>query len=136
MNTNEHEGSRGPDASRARGSRPEPRLSDREVPLGLSRTPAAIHEWLDGAVPESAVRKGEMARHVEFWSRVGVEAEARRAMRTPAHVTDRIMAAIPQAAPIATPWWRTRIELTPTVLGAMAASLLAVGLVIGMQLLK
>ena len=92
MNTNEHEGSGSPDASRVRGSRPEPRLSDREVPLGISRTPA--------------------------------------------HVADRIMAAIPQAAPSVTPWWRTRIELTPTVLGVMAASLLAVGLMIGMQLLK
>ena len=134
MNTNEFEG-RG-DLPRERGSRPEPRVSDREVPLGLSRTPAAIHDWLDGALPESAVRKGETARHVEFWSRVGVEAEARRAMRTPAHLTDRIMDAIPQAAPVVTPWWRTRVELTPTVLGAMAASLLAVGLVIGMQLLR
>ena len=135
MNTNEFEGSGG-DLPRGRSSRAEPRVSDREVPIGLARTPAAIHDWLDGALPESAVRKGETARHVEFWSRLGAEAEARRHMRTPAHVTDRIMAAIPQAAPSITPWWRMRIELTPTVLAAMAASLLAVGLVIGMQFLR
>ena len=45
-------------------------LTDREVPLGLSRTPAAIHQWLDGDASEATVRRGYTVRHVEFWKQL------------------------------------------------------------------
>ena len=76
-----------------RGASPDAPLTDREVPLGLARTPVAVHQWLDGDLPESTVRQGEMVRHVEFWNRVGAQAEARRQLRTPEYLTAQIMQA-------------------------------------------
>jgi hypothetical protein len=77
-------------------------FADREVPLdqGGERVFAAtVHAWLDGELPEAAVRKGETARDVEFWNRLTDESERRRHLRTPAHVEAQIMAALPQTAP-------------------------------------
>lgn len=101
-------------------------LTDREVPLGQPaerRLSDAVHAWLDGELPEAAVRKGETARDVEFWKQVNHEAERRRHMRTPPHVQARIMEAIPQRVPqVITPWYRREFVLTPgLVLGTMAA---------------
>ena len=107
-------------------------LTDREVPLGLSRTPAAIHQWLDGDASEATVRRGDTVRHVEFWKQLDTEVSARRAMRTPAHVVANIMSALPEGRPqVALPWYRRRVELTPVVLAAIGASLLALGLAFG-----
>ena len=116
-----------------RGASPDAPLTDREVPLGLARTPVAVHQWLDGDLPESSVRQGEMVRHVEFWNRVGAQAEARRQMRTPAHLQAQIMAALPLAAPAAdtTPWYGKTIELAPVVAILGGAALVAAGAAIG-----
>jgi hypothetical protein len=103
------------------GERP---LADREVPLdrhaGLS---AAVHAWLDGELPEAAVRKGDTAKDVEFWRMIGQETTQMRRMRTPAHVEALIMDALPQTAPQQiTPWYRREFVLTPrTALTSVAA---------------
>ena len=112
-------------------SAPSP-VSDREVPLGLSRTPPAIHQWLDGDTNESAVRRGDMTRHVEFWKRLDVEAGERRQMRTPAHVMTNIMAALPEGRPETAKWYRKRLEMNPLALAAVGAGLLAIGLSLGL----
>lgn len=120
-----------------RGASPDAPLTDREVPLGLARTPVAVHQWLDGDLPESTVRQGEMVRHVEFWNRVGAQAEARRQMRTPEYLTAQIMQALPQGTPtVSTRWWQRRIELSPMLLAAVGASVLALGVVVGTQLAR
>jgi len=108
-------------------------LSDREVPLGRRRTPAAVHAWLDGELPETEVRRGDTQRDVEFWNRIAEQAEARRQMRTPAHLQAQIMAALPQAAPAAdtTPWYSKSIELAPVVAILGGAALVAAGAAIG-----
>jgi len=108
-------------------------LSDREVPLGRRRTPAAVHAWLDGELPETEVRRGDTQRDVEFWNRIAEQAEARRQMRTPAHLQAQIMAALPQAAPAAdtTPWYGKTIELAPVVAILGGAALVAAGAAIG-----
>ena len=108
-------------------------LSDREVPLGSRRTPAAVHAWLDGELPETEVRRGDTQRDVEFWNRIAEQAEARRQMRTPAHLQAQIMAALPQAAPAAdtTPWYGKTIELAPVVAILGGAALVAAGAAIG-----
>ena len=114
------------------GLRNDQPIADREVPLGLSRTPAAIHEWLDGDASEASVRRGDMARHVDFWKRLDAEANVRRQMRTPAHVMDAIMAAIPAERPaMVTPWYRRRVELSPMAFAAIGAGLVAAGLALG-----
>lgn len=107
-------------------------LSDREVPLGRRRTPAAVHAWLDGELAEADARRGDTTRDVEFWNRINEQAEARRKMRTPAHLQAQIMAALPHRAPApAMPWFRRTTELPATWLIVGGAALLAAGVIIG-----
>ena len=112
-----------------RGRRPRgEQLPDREVPIGHRRTPAAVQAWLDGDLPEAAVRRGDMTKDVEFWERVNEEADRRRRMRTPAHVYQQIMDALPQTTPtVITPWWRRPFALTPAAAVATGLGILAVG---------
>ena len=112
-------------------------LTDREVPIGLARTPVAVHQWLDGDVPESSVRQGDTVRHVEFWNRVGTQAEARRQMRTPEYLTAQIMAALPQGAPrTATRWWQRPLEVSPVALAAVGVTVLALGYFVGIAIAR
>ncbi len=107
-------------------------LADREVPLKRRHTPASVHAWLDGDLPEAAVRRGETTRDVDFWKQIGTEVDKRRHMRTPVHVYEDIMNALPQTTPrVITPWWRRPFELTPTNALIFGAAILAAGLVIG-----
>jgi hypothetical protein len=106
--------------------RPRP-MADREVPLdrhgGLS---AAVHAWLDGELPEAAVRKGDTAKDVEFWQMIAQETSQMRRMRTPAHVEAMIMDALPQTAPqVISPWYRRELVLTPGTVATSAAVLIA-----------
>src|SRR5918911_3864169 len=106
---------------------PQP-MADREVPIRRRRTPAAIHAWLDGDLPEAAVRRGDMAKDVEFWDHINEEADERRRMRTPAHVYQQIMDALPQTTPtVITPWWRRPFAVTPVIAAAIGLGILAVG---------
>lgn len=116
------------------GRRPAPRngdaarpLADREVPLGQRDGMApALHAWLDGELPEAAVRKGETARDAEMWRRINHEATQLRHMRTPAGLADTVMAALPQTAPqLITPWYQREFVLTPAAAVSAAAVLVA-----------
>jgi hypothetical protein len=116
------------------GRRPAPkapeteRLTDREVPLEQSHISAAVHAWLDGELPESAVRGADTKRELEFWQRVNAQTAVRRELRTPPHVQAQIMAALPQTAPtMISPWWRREFVVSPAVAVATAASLVALG---------
>jgi len=104
-------------------------LTDREVPLGQVRNMAPIHAWLDGELPESAVRTAESARDVDFWRKVTEETERRRAMKTPAYLEAQIMAALPTetTADGVQTWWAREVTMTPATAAVAAASLLAVG---------
>ncbi len=108
-------------------SAPRP-LADREVPLGPPSTSIAdaVHAWLDGEAPESQARRGDSARHVDFWKRLDEDLAARRRLRMPAHLHARIMNALPMTAPtLITPWWRREFVITPTN-AIMAATTLVV----------
>ena len=72
-------------------------LADREVPI--EKVPAAIHAWLDGEVPESAVQGAELARDVQLWKRIAAETEQLRQQRAPARLQANIMAAIEAQTP-------------------------------------
>ena len=106
-----------------------PRMTDREVPLRkTSRTPPAVHAWLDGDLPEAAVRHGDTAKHVEFWKDLNVEVDKRRQLRTPPHVYAQIMQQLPQTTPqVITPWWRRQFAMTPAMALALAAGMAVVG---------
>lgn len=111
--------------------------ADREVPLKRRATPRAVHAWLDGDLPEAAVRRADMVRDVEFWNKINQDADARRHMRTPAHVFDRIMDSLPQTAPtLITPWWRRPFALTPMQAAAVGAGVLAAGAAVAAALLR
>lgn len=105
-------------------------LTDREVPLqqpdtGRQLSPA-IHAWLDGELPEAAVRRGDSQRDVEFWKRMAQVTESRRHMTTPAHVQQRIMDALPRNVPqLITPWWRREFVITPAAALGAAGALVA-----------
>ena len=102
-------------------------LSDREVPLDRhGALSAAVHAWLDGELPEAAVRKGETAKDVEFWQMIGQETARMRRTRTPAHVEALIMEALPQTAPqMMTPWYRREFVMTPVSAATSAVLLVA-----------
>ena len=102
-------------------------LTDREVPLPQPETARvlspAIHAWLDGELPEAAVKRSDMERDVEFWKRMAQVVETRRHVTTPAHMQQRIMDALPHNVPaVITPWYRREFVITPAaVLGAAGA---------------
>ena len=110
-------------------------LTDREVPLGVSRTPASVQAWLDGDAAQSTL-EGADSRHVEFWARVNTETSRRRQVRTPVEVQQRIMAALPADAPAAavTPWYRKDVSMSSAAAVAAVASLIAVGAAVGAAL--
>jgi hypothetical protein len=102
-------------------------LTDREVPLGRPGMSAEVHAWLDGELPESSVRKAELSRDVELWSRVNAETARRRQLKTPAHLQASIMAALPQVAPQpVTPWFEREIVVTPMTAIASVVGIAAV----------
>jgi hypothetical protein len=108
-------------------------LSDREVPIGVSRTTNLVHAWLDGDIAESQVMGTESARTVEFWKRLDRDLEVRRMMTTPSHLQEKIMDALPEATPTAavSPWWGRTMSVSPIAVAAAAAGLLALGAVVG-----
>ena len=109
-------------------------MADREVPLEGGRPALVVQQWLDGEATEAAARRAD-AHDVELWQRISEEAERRRRMTTPAPVLDRIMAAIPEAAP-AEPlaWWKRPLALSATAAMLAGAALLAAGVAIGAML--
>lgn len=131
----------GRDAGRPDAARP---MADREVPLPgaeLGAAPAAVHAWLDGEGTESEARLAD-SRQAALWARINDETAARRRMTTPAHVSARIMDALPASAPalaaqtvartattVAAPAAAATglITLSPLTAAIAAAALLAVG---------
>ena len=114
-----------------RGSESNAPLSDREVPLAPVATSDVIHRWLDGEIPEPQGMRGDAARSVEFWRRIGEETERRRHMVTPAHLSENIMAAIAHATPqqaIALPWWKKSLNVSAATAVAVAAGLFLLGM--------
>jgi len=121
-----------PRARKARDQEVRP-VVEREVPLGQHQDRSladSVHSWLDGELPEAAVRKGDTARDVEFWRGVNDQMERARRMRTPQHVEAQIMAALPHHAPaVISPWWRREFVITPVAAVSLAAALIAVAIV-------
>lgn len=123
-------------APRARREAPAARPpADREVPIE-GQTASTINAWLDGDVPESAVRRADTARDVDFWLRIEKEVEVRREMKTPVHVYQQIMQSLPEATPRTTAWYERPLKVSPVLAITAAAAAVAVGIVIGIALMK
>jgi len=105
---------------------------EREVPLQQVTTPDVINRWLDGELPEPTGLRGDAARSVEFWRRLGEETDKRRRMMTPAHLPSKIMAALPPLAtaqPAATPWYRRDVRLSTSLVLLAGAAIFSLGLI-------
>lgn len=116
-------------------------LTDREVPLGpqADRPLAApIQAWLDGELPEAAVRKRESSKDVEFWRGLDAEMARVRRLRTPQHVEAQIMAALPAHAPAATisPWYRREFVITPATALLVGIALVVAGSIVTALLVR
>ena len=114
-------------------------LTDREVPLDNSaRLSSAMHAWLDGDIAESSLLVSDATeKQRELWKRIGTETEKRRQMVTPVYVQQRIMAALPHAAPArALPWYRRTMSMNPVAVAAAAAGLIAAGAALGAALFQ
>lgn len=107
-------------------------LGDREVPLAPVGTTDVINKWLDGEMAEPTNLRGDAAKSVEFWRRVGEETDRRRRMVTPAHVSSRIMASLPPIAPqgAMVPWHRKEVKLNSLVLLGGVIGLVALGAIL------
>ena len=130
---NELNAGNGPEKRRDHQTNEEARpLADREVPISRERLSATVHQWLDGELPEAAVRTPALERQVKLWQSIGADLDVRRRVVTPAGAMDRIMAALPQTTPtVITPWHARPIEVTPVMAAAAGAGLLAVGVALG-----
>ena len=101
---------------------------EREMPFEQTERVLAssVHAWLDGELPEAAVRKGDTARDVDFWRSLNDQMDRARRMRTPEHVEANIMAALPHHAPqVITAWYEREFVITPFTAVAVAAGLVA-----------
>lgn len=102
---------------------------EREMPFGQQSErvlASSVHAWLDGELPEAAVRKGDTARDVDFWRGLNDQMDRARRMRTPEHVEANIMAALPHHAPqVITAWYEREFVITPFTAVAVAAGLVA-----------
>lgn len=112
-------------------------LGDREVPLAPVATSDVINKWLDGELPEPTNLRGDAARSVEFWRRIGEETDRRRQAVTPAHVAAQIMSKLPPAVPqgVTTPWHRKEVKFPAFMLAGGALGLIALGAIIARMLL-
>jgi hypothetical protein len=102
---------------------------------GIPGHPAdAVHAWLDGESSATAAQRAD-ATDAELWARISEETARRGRMKTPAPVMNRLMASIPEHAPLAAqPWWKRTVELGVPALAAAGAGLLAVGALLGAAL--
>ena len=103
------------------------------------RTPTAtpaVQAWLDGEAGRDGLASADEQETAAFWTKVNDEAEMLRRRKTPIHVQQKILSALPNEpvkppAPAAS----GSISLSPTVAIALGAALVAVGAVIGVMFL-
>ena len=112
-------------------------LSDREVPLNPRRTPAAVHAWLDGEASMADAVRAEASKDVEFWNRLNEQAEERRHMRTPVHVQQRIMEAIPRSSPVTeSGWFQRQTQLSNGMLVVIGVAMVGLGVAAALMLAR
>ncbi len=108
---------------------PEKRQHRRTPPA----TPA-VQAWLDGEASREGLGSADEQETAAFWTKVNDEAEMLRRRKTPIHVQQKILGALP-SEPAKAPAQAASgsISLTPTVAIALGAVLVALGAVIGVM---
>ena len=103
------------------------------------RTPPAtpaVQAWLDGEAGRDGLASADEQETAAFWTKVNDEAEMLRRRKTPIHVQQKILSALP-SEPAKAPARAASgsISLTPTVAIALGAVLVALGAAIGVMFL-
>jgi hypothetical protein len=110
--------------------------TDREVPLPratqspMGDMPVVVQEWLDGEVGERTARSVDDGS-VRLWNRIAAETGRRRRMETPAQMSDRIMAVLPEKVPMTGDVLFRPFGVRPITAILCAAVLLAAGAMVG-----
>jgi hypothetical protein len=108
---------------------PEKRQHRRTPPA----TPA-VQAWLDGEAGREGLATPDEQETAAFWAKVNDEAEMLRRRKTPIHVQQKILSALP-SEPAKAPARAASgsISLSPTVAIALGAGLIAIGAAIGVM---
>jgi hypothetical protein len=110
---------------------------DRE-PVRRKTPPAtpAVQAWLDGEVPREGLATADEQETAELWARINKEAEELRKRHTPIHVQSRILSSLPATPVVADEPTREgfRLSTPAAIIGAVA--IVAIGLVIGMLIVR
>ena len=94
----------------------------------------AVQAWLDGEAGRDGLASADEQETAAFWTKVNDEAEMLRRRKTPIHVQQKILGALPSEPAKAPPRAASgSISLTPTVAIALGAALVAIGAVIGVM---
>lgn len=118
-----------PGQRNARSNRP---VADREVPLtggasmSIGDMPPQVHQWLDGELSERIARHAD-SRNVELWNRISAETGRRNHMKTPSHLSERVMAVLPNKKPSRLDVLRRPFRIRPITFAAIGAGLVVAG---------
>jgi hypothetical protein len=101
------------------------------------RTPTAtpaVQAWLDGEASREGLASADEQETAAFWTKVNDEAEMLRRRKTPIHVQQKILCALPSEPPKAPAQAASgSISITPAVAIALGVVLVALGAVIGVM---
>jgi hypothetical protein len=97
----------------------------------------AVQAWLDGEAGREGLASADEQETAAFWTKVNDEAEMLRRRKTPIHVQQKILGALPNEPAKKAPARAASgsISLSPAVAIALAAGLVAVGAAIGVMFL-
>ena len=94
----------------------------------------AVQAWLDGEAGREGLASADEQETAAFWTKVNDEAEMLRRRKTPIHVQQKILGALPSEPPKAPPRAASgSISLSPMVAIALGAGLVAIGAAIGVM---
>ena len=94
----------------------------------------AVQAWLDGEAGREGLASADEQETAAFWTKVNDEAELLRRRKTPIHVQQKILGALPsEPAKAPARAGPGSISLTPTVAIALGAALVALGAAIGVM---
>ena len=94
----------------------------------------AVQAWLDGEAGREGLASADEQETAAFWTKVNDEAEMLRRRKTPIHVQQKILTALPSEPAKAPARAASRaISLSPTVAIALGAGLVAIGAAIGIM---
>ena len=109
-----------------------------DKPVHRKTPPAtpAVQAWLDGEVPREGLATADEQETAELWSRINKEAEELRKRHTPIHVQGRILSSLPATPVVPDEPAKEGFKLSTTAAVIGGIAIIAIGLVIGMLIVR